>query len=252
MIRVFCVAISLLVMTQAFGVASPYTVKECPLRLVVELKETIDDGQTITMLKVSGSFFKTDDQQPFRFDGSSAELFADLDKQAKRKRIIQKIAIGSAITLLAGSIAVFGSNERMAKRIAEGGKEMVRGSDEYKKYIRRSKIMAALAVSSIIAGISAPFAGDHGWQKHRDELEELFANGKLTTSDQTIVKVLEHYLDATNDFEQLSNICLLRKGRDSAVGHDVPPELKFFDQSFFSKKIVGGVGDETPDIKYEF
>ena len=201
MIRRLFIMGCLVLMTPAFGALSPDG--GCPPRIVVQEK-TMDDGQIITTLEVSGSIFETDEQQPFRFDGSRSELFAELDKRAKHKRFMQIIAIGSAGALLAGSIVVFGHNNAIAKN----GKKLVEGSAEYKKYVKRDKIMTGMFVSSIVAGVSAPFIGDHGWRKYRDKLEELFDKGELTARDRGIIKVLEHYLDATSDFELRPFECL--------------------------------------------
>lgn len=193
MIRILLITVSLMLTTQTFGALLPDG--GCPPRIIVQEK-TMDDGQTTTTLRVNNSFFETDDQRPFHFDGGRAELFAELDRQAKRKRIIQIIAIGSAGALLAGSIVVFGHNNAIAKN----GKKLAEGSAEYKKYVKRDKIMTGMFVSSIVAGVSAPFIGDHGWRKYQDKLEELFDKGELTANDLAIIKVLEHYLDATSDF----------------------------------------------------
>ena len=191
MIRGLFIIGCLMSATQALGALLPDG--GCPPRLVVQ-EETMDDGQITTTLKVNGNFFETEDQRPFRFDGSRAELFVELDKRAKHKRIIRTIAVGSAGVLLGGSIAFF----RLSELVEQGSKKAV-----------RERIMATMFVSSIIAGVSAPFIGDHGWRKYRDELEELFDKGELATSDRAIIKVLEHYLDATGDFEPLPQVACL-------------------------------------------
>lgn len=204
MTRGFCVACCWLLAVQAFGITMEDN-KSCPALLVVQ-EEVMDNGQTTTTLQVDDSFFQTDDQRQFFFIGNRSELFTELDRRAKRRRIIQKIVAGSAtVAFLAGAVTIHRRNEKVVlKNIEKLVKENKKVTDDRAIYGKNNKIITAMVVSSLVTAISIPFAGDHGWQKHRDKLEQLFDTGQLTSnadsvSDlQEIIKLLEHYLDVTS------------------------------------------------------
>ena len=202
MIRAGCFVVCLILTTKLFGIESLIE----PLCSISVQEEVTADGQTITMLKVGDSYLLTD-QEPFRFNGSSSELFAELNKKAKRQRIIQKMVAASVVVLVGGSVLVYrrGVGRVIAKHGNETTKFLNQNPDDKRKYIISSVIMTSLFVSSIATGVSVPFLlGDHGFGKHRDKIKWLLHEGQAGFDSQElqeIKQIFERYLGITSEMD---------------------------------------------------